>query len=344
MLSGMRPSVLLASASAGGTIAAVRHLGASGIDVRIISSRRLGAAAWSRHAARSYSAPPESENQRLIDRLLAIGRADPGQILLPTSDETAWLYTLNAALLNPHFCVYQPPIDTMRRLLDKKLFADAASRVGLAILPSWDPCSREDIAALAPTLPYPILIKPRTHVHRLRNDKGIVVQSAGELIKQYQQFVTREQTRAADNKLMPDAGTPILQQFVNVANEGVQSITGFVDRTQQLFITRRSTKVFQRSHPMGVGVCFESLPAEPVLAQAIHRLCQETGYFGIFEVEFVRFEGKWATIDFNPRLFNQIEIDIRRGMPLPLLACLDAAGETAALREAVAKAQAKDEV
>jgi len=36
-------------------------------------------------------------------------------------------------------------------------------------------------------------------------------------------------------------------------------------------------------------------------------------------------------------------MDIRRGMPLPLLACLDAAGEMEALRAAVAKAQNADE-
>jgi hypothetical protein len=35
-------------------------------------------------------------------------------------------------------------------------------------------------------------------------------------------------------------------------------------------------------------------------------------------------------------------MDIRRGMPLPLFACLDASGETEALREAVAKAQTSD--
>ena len=104
-----------------------------------------------------------------------------------------------------------------------------------------------------------------------------------------------------------------------------------------------STKVFQRSQPVGVGVCFESLPTDPVLSNAVRRLCRELGYFGIFEVEFLWFDGRWAAIDFNPRLFNQIGMDIRRGMPLPLLACLDAAGETAALRDAVAKAQAEDE-
>ena len=335
--------VLLASASFAGTIAAARHLGANGFDVRVVSSHRLGAAAWSRQTARVYSAPPESESQRFLERLLAIGAADPGQILLPTSDETAWLYTMNAAELGRYFCVNLPSIEVLRNILDKKRFADAATSAGLAVLPSWDPRNFDDVTALAPTLPYPILIKPRTHVNRLRNDKGVVVHSALDLINQYRRFVDLERVRAAHNSLLPDAGLPILQQFVCVGSEGVRSVTGFVDRTGELFVTRCATKVFQRSQPVGTGVCFESLSTVPELSNAIRRLCRELGYFGIFEVEFIWFDGGWAAIDFNPRLFNQIGMDIRRGMPLPLLACLDAAGETASLRDAVAKAQAEDD-
>jgi D-aspartate ligase len=338
-----RLSVILASAASGGTIAAVRHLAANNIDVRVVSSFRLGAAAWSRHVARAYSAPPESESQQFLERLLAIGAADPGQILLPTSDETAWMYTENAALLERHFRLYQSPIATLRRILDKKLFSDAATSAGLAVLPSWDPRSIDDVAALAPALPYPILIKPRTHVHRLRNDKGVVVRSSGELLEKYQRFVDREQARAADNPLLTDAGLPILQQFVRVGGEGVHSVTGFIDRTGELFVTRSATKVFQRSQPVGVGVCFEARPPDAALSDAVHRLCRELGYFGIFEVEFLWFDGRWAVIDFNPRLFNQIGMDIRRGMPLPLLACLDAAGETTSLRDAVTRAQTADD-
>jgi predicted ATP-grasp superfamily ATP-dependent carboligase len=227
----------------------------------------------------------------------------------------------------------------MRRILDKKVLAQAAVTAGLIPLPSWELSDPGEIATLAPTLPYPILIKPRTHVHRLRNDKGVVVHSSSELIDHYQRFVHREHVRAADNPLLPNAGLPILQQFVSTADKGVYSISGFIDRTGELFVTRRSVKLFQRSQPVGVGICFESLPCDPVLSDAVRCLCRELDYFGIFEVEFVRFNDQWAVIDFNPRLFNQMGMDIHRKMPLPLLACLDAIGETVALRDAVEKAQ-----
>jgi D-aspartate ligase len=334
--------VLLASGSASGTLAAVRNLGTNGVEVAVISSERLSAAAWSRWRSHSYSAPPETDSDRFLERLLAIGKADPGQTLLATSDQTAWLYAANADLLSKYFRLCQPSLETIGSILDKETFAAVASKAGLAVLPSWCPRDDKDLEALAPTLPYPILIKPRTHVHRLRNDKGVVVGSVDQLIRQYRLFLDREQYRAASNSISPHANRPILQQFVNVGAEGVLSITGFLDRTRQHFVTRQAIKVFQRSRPVGVGVCFESLPPNAALSNAVRRLCDALGYFGIFEVEFLRFNGTWAVIDFNPRLYNQVGLDIRRRMPLPLLACLDAIGDEAALRIAAAKAQAAD--
>ena len=278
-----------------------------------------------------------------MDRLLAIGKSDPGLILLPTSDETAWLYTLNAEALGRYFRVVQPPIATLHNILDKKLFADASIRAGLAVVPTWSPRNVSEVAVLAAELPYPLVIKPRTHVHRLRNDKGIVVYSPDDLKIQYEKFIDREQSRTVGDQLVREASVPILQPFVGVGSEGVYSVTGFIDRTGELFVTRGATKVFQRTQPLGVGVCFESRSPPPTLSDAVRRMCRELGYFGMFEVEFLWFDGRWAAIDFNPRLFNQIGMDIRRAMPLPFLVCLEALGETKALRYAVGHAQKESE-
>ncbi|CAL78545.1 conserved hypothetical protein [Bradyrhizobium sp. ORS 278] len=337
------PSVILATASAGGTIAAVRNLGAQGFDVDVVSSDRLGAAAWSRYTKRRFSAPPESDSERFLERLLAIGQSSPGRILLPTSDETAWIYAENAPRLQRHFRLYHPPISSLRRILDKKLFSESAAGVGLTVLPSWDPTSLDELAELAPTLPFPVLIKPRTHVHRVRNDKGVVVDTPQDLILQYRRFLDREQPRTVDTPLLPDAKRPLLQKFVRIGAEGVLSITGFIDRSGELFVTRAAKKVLQRSQPIGVGVCFEAQPSPENLPARVRDLCRELDYFGLFEAEFVSFDGRWAIIDFNPRMFSQVGMDIRRGMPLPLFVCLDAIGDTEALRREVARAQTLDD-
>jgi predicted ATP-grasp superfamily ATP-dependent carboligase len=230
----------------------------------------------------------------------------------------------------------------MERILDKKLLAEAAMEAGIAVLPTWEPRSFSDVVASAPTLIYPILIKPRTQVRRQRNDKGIVARSETELIEKFRDYLSAEHLEEQTD-FIPDVNIPLLQHFVEIGPEGVYSVSGFIDETGELFVTRHAAKVFQRSQPAGVGVCFESLPANPGLSSAVYRLCRELNYFGIFEVEFIRFQGRWAVIDFNPRLFNQAGMDCRRGMPLPLFAYLDAAGETADLREAIAQAHNEDQ-
>jgi predicted ATP-grasp superfamily ATP-dependent carboligase len=332
-------SVLLASASASGTIAAVRNLGENGIDVGVVSSGFLGGAAWSRWTSSRYWAPPETTGARFIERLLAIGKTDPGRILLPTSDETAWLYAANADHLKQEFCLNQPSLATIHTILDKTRFEVAASKAGLLVLPSWHPRSIEELQTFLRDLPYPILIKPRTQVHRLWTDKGTVVYSPEDLVTEYKRSVDRERARVSDdNPLLADAHLPILQQFVAVGHEGILSVTGFVDHTGECFVTRYSTKVLQRSEPVGVGVCFETPPDVTGLSEAVRRLCTDIGYFGVFEIEFLMLNGSWLAIDFNPRFFHQMAMDIRRGMPLPLLAYLDAAGEVDALRAATAEA------
>jgi D-aspartate ligase len=339
-LSKIQPPVLLASPSYGGTIAAVRDLGRNGIDVRILSDRYLlGAAAWSRYASRSYHTPPESKTSKFLERLLSIGASEPAQVLLPTSDETAWLYSANATLLQKHFYIHQPPIATMRSVLDKKLLSNAATKAGIAVLPTWAPGGLDDLTALASSVNYPIVIKPRTHVHQLRNDKGFVVHSPSELIREYKKRVVESRVPITNGTLPDVDELPILQQFVTVGREGVRSVTGFRSRRGDLFATRHAVKVFQRTEPLGVGVCFEAAPSLQALSEAVRHLCETIGFFGIFEVEFVWLDGRWNLIDFNPRMFNQMAIDISRGLSLPFLSYLDAIGDAESLNAAVASAQ-----
>jgi hypothetical protein len=103
-----------------------------------------------------------------------------------------------------------------------------------------------------------------------------------------------EQSRVDPDPLLHGAGRPILQPFVSPGREVVHSITGFIDKTGNFFVTRHSTKILQRSPPLGIGICFESLPAAPSLSKAMHRPCRDIGYFGIFEVEFVCSGGEHA--------------------------------------------------
>lgn len=333
---------ILATAAAGGTIAAVRNLSLSGVNVRVVSSRPFSAAAWSKYASIVYRSSAETKGAAFLSELLRIGSCEPGQLLLPTSDHTAWLYSENADLLKRSFLLYQPSAEIMKRILDKKRLADAAKTVGLSVLQSWYPQSYKDLLSIIHDIQLPVLIKPRTQVRRINNDKGVVAQTTAELSFFFQKYLADESQRRHDELL--EESNVILQKYVGEADQPVHSVTGFVDRTGLMFVSRHATKVLQRSRPVGVGVCFEAMPKNDLLSMQVHNLCRELGFFGVFEVEFLWSDGCWNIIDFNPRMFSQIGLDVFRGAPLPFLAYLDAVGDFERLKAEIERANSHVEI
>jgi D-aspartate ligase len=76
-----------------------------------------------------------------------------------------------------------------------------------------------------------------------------------------------------------------------------------------------------------VGLCFEGAPVDPELARKSKLLLERVGYYGVFELEFILAEGRSLLIDFNPRFYNQVGLDVARGLPLPQLAWAAARGD-----------------
>ena len=333
-----RSPVLLTMPTYGGTLAAARLLGSSGVPVVVAGHQILAAARWSRYVSRFVSCPPVQEGERFIAWLTAYGERHPGHVLLPTSDETALLYASNAKLLEASFRMYQPPLESILRILDKKSLSAACQRVGLDTLPSWFPSRESELHALAAQLPYPVLIKPRTQVGRASPNKGIIVRSPNDLARSYR-AIAKQARKLPGFSDLSGAGTPMIQEFAEKANEGVYSLSGFVDRDGKLIAARGATKIFQRVRSLGIGVCFESSPLREDLTEAVRRLCREVGYFGVFEVEFLCWNQKWVVIDFNPRFYHQMGFDIARGLSAPIWAYLGAYGEDSVLRSELRRAE-----
>ena len=79
-------------------------------------------------------------------------------------------------------------------------------------------------------------------------------------------------------------------------------------------------KVLQRPRRLGIGLCFASAAVPDDLRARATRLLDSLGYFGVFELEFIRSRGRYLLIDMNPRFYNQIQLDVTRGLDLPMLA------------------------
>jgi predicted ATP-grasp superfamily ATP-dependent carboligase len=336
--------MLLTMPTYSGTLAAVRCLGKHGVPVTLAGEERLLAPArWSRYTTRWVRCPPVLRTEAFLAWLLAFGRREPGHVLVATSDDVAWLLAANAAALGEYFRMYQPPLATVVRVLDKQALHAACEAAGIATVPTWFPRSEDEVARLAREAPFPLLIKARTQVLRSPQTKGIVARSPEELLPCYRAFQERGRYLPGIERHFGDVTRPMVQTFLADAATRVYSMCGFIDRSGELFAARAAVKLLQRTQPVGLGLCFQAAPLEPELAQRVAHLCRSIGHFGVFEVEFLRDAGSYQLIDFNPRFYGQMGLEHHRALPLALLAWLAACGEQDELRQrVVTAAQAAD--
>ena len=143
--------------------------------------------------------------------------------------------------------------------------------------------------------PSPLAInKPPILIDQLwsgTDDKGVVVGSGPELINQYRRFIDRERARATEDPFFATATCPSCSSsFVWGARASILS-RGLSTGRESCSLRVAQPRCF-RDPNLGSGVCFEALPSDPALSGAVRRLCRELGYFGIFEVEFLWFDGR----------------------------------------------------
>jgi predicted ATP-grasp superfamily ATP-dependent carboligase len=332
--------VLVTNPTSAGTLAAVRALGRAGIQVTVGGSDILAAAKWSRFAAKTWPGAVKSGERETKAVLTAWAARAEGHILLAASDAMAWMISHYKTELSKAFTIYIPDAPIIDTILDKQKLSLACTAAGIPTLPTWFPADAGTASALSESLPYPILIKPRRHVFRVKNDKGFVVETLADLRARFAAIARREHERTIEAETYAQP-MPLLQRFVPGAVENIISVSGFIDRTFTRTALRASRKILQRSRPVGIGLAFESIPVAPALAETATALCKHLGYFGIFEIEFIQFENQWCVIDFNPRFFHQMALDMQSGAPLPLLAYHDACNNIAALDQAITQSAAQ---
>jgi predicted ATP-grasp superfamily ATP-dependent carboligase len=115
----------------------------------------------------------------------------------------------------------------------------------------------------------------------------------------------------------PEVMLPMFQTYYPVTIERVYSLSGFRDRSGARTAALAAVKVMQRPRCLGIGLCFEEAPVDEALAAKVFSLCERIGYYGAFEAEFIQSDDQSLLIDFNARFYNQMGLDIARGLDLP---------------------------
>jgi len=323
--SGALPPALLTMANYNGTLAAVRSLGGYGIPVTTADPSRLAVSAWSRFTSSRVRSPHVQDTQRFLEWLLAFGRSHGKHVLLPTSDDTAWLYSLHREELSPYFYLSSTPFEVISRLLNKRRLYQDAVEAGLHIPRTWFPDAEEDLRRIAAEAHFPVMIKPLTQVMFKTQSKGLLAESPDQLAPRFAEFARQPYTSTLLD-LDPTASRPMVQEFFPDAATGIYNISAYV-RDGRIIGARAARKLLQQPRRLGTGVCFEEAPVKPELFAGLDRLVARVGFSGVFEAEFIDTDTDAVLIDFNPRFYNQMGFDIARGLPLPLLAYFDALGQ-----------------
>jgi predicted ATP-grasp superfamily ATP-dependent carboligase len=317
--------LLLADAGYYGTLAAARTLGREGVPVTVIDPSRAAPALWSRHVTRRLRCPPFGDLERVTEWLAGFGEASPGHVVLATSDDVSFALATHRAELSKHMVIGQPDLASLIRILDKGRLLDDARAVGLDVPDTWLPQSDADVDRVVREAGGPLVVKPRTQVLLATHGKGAIVDGPpSEMTAAYAHFRRRNRYGQALASRFPEATWPMLQRYHAQAMDGIYSLAGFRARTGDGFAVLAANKVLQRPRRLGIGLCFEEASVDAGLADRVRRLCERVGYFGIFEVEFIREGERSLLIDMNGRLYNQVAFDVARGLPLPQLAYAEA--------------------
>lgn len=293
------------------SVAAVRSLAAAGHRVEVGATTVWSKAGWSRFAAASFQYPsPEDGGLAFVEALAARASREPGTLVLPMIEQTTQPISEHRAVLERAGARFVlPPHATLLRAFDKEQTTQLARSLGIPVPDTQVIDPALDQSALAASLRYPVVLKPRTSEERhgagqLRTTGAPVYASTpAELV-------------AACDALRRRCRSALVQEFVPGSGAGYFALA-LDGQVRAEFAHRRIRDV----RPTGSGSALrESTALDPVLGGHARRLLEALGWHGVAMVEFrVRDDNTPVFIEVNGRFWNSLALARHAGMDFPVL-------------------------
>lgn len=286
-------------------LAAALALKEAGLHVTVGDPSRLALSLWSLRVDRRVIYPdPEVDETGFIEFLLKDLRAHPVDFLFPTGGEGE----INA--VNRHrerfaglTTVGLSPSHLFSITEDKGELATRAEAAGVLIPRTWQPQSVAEAHDLAGTIPYPVLVKPRT----ASGGRGIVHARTAAALRSAYAGVAERYAR------------PLIQEYVpsDACGLGAAALFDLAGRPVTAFSYRRL-----REFPIGAGpsTMTESTD-DPELKEAAVKMLGALGWQGLAMVEFRRDsrDGRARLIEVNGRFWGSARLPIVSGVNFPWL-------------------------
>ncbi len=299
-------------------LAFTRSLGRGGIGVHVYSPRRLPVTRLSRYCTRFSHCPDPEDSEAFLPWLQNETSRGRYSLVAPTSDLMAFYMAEFPEVFPAAQRRAMPGKEQVLNMLFKDRFDATCRAHDVAVPYTRFPLSVEEAMADADNYPYPVILKPKSHVG-VGLARGIVVHDAAELRREYKAYPTKPQ-QAVIMQRFPELKWPMIQQYVPDALKSLFSISGLLDGDGEVVAVAGSRKTLQWPPTLGVGVIFEGWDEPAAMAEGLRFVRGALGR-GIFELEFIfdRRSGRYVAIDLNPRAHGHITFDIARHNDLPML-------------------------
>jgi predicted ATP-grasp superfamily ATP-dependent carboligase len=282
-----------------------RSLAERGVEVIACDDVELTVCAFSRHVKETFRvAPWDSEpEQYLQDLEAAVLEYAPNDgrpyVLMPTFREID-LIARNRKRFEPAIKLAAPAIKSINLVTPKHCLAQLAREYDLDIPETWRPENEAALRELAPTLDYPVIVKPVDGA----GGRGVSLAKGAE------------DTIAAVEELGIETG-PLIQECI----AGEDYCVPVLAKAGELsaIMAYRNVSTFPRE--AGAGAVRETVDAEPFRAQA-EKLIAATNWDGVAQLDF-RWSGKAEDapklIEVNARFWAGIFHSMASGVDFPWL-------------------------
>jgi len=304
MLPSKAPKVLVLDGFWNKALAAVRSLGRRGFFVAVGERTRFAPALFSRYCRRRFVHPAVDACPAgflaALERELVAGGYD---VLLPMELSTQLFVTRNHERLGRLVRIPYADADLTLRVDDKGFLASFAREHGIDTPAAFLPRGPEEAAAMAPGLPYPVLIKPR----HSSGGRGIV------------RVDRAEGCAAAYAKVHAQHPVPIMQECIPPGGDalGVAVLMDFASKPKASLVYRRL-----REYPItgGPSTLRESIWC-PSLQESAENLLSLLSWVGVAMVEFKvdPRDGRPKLLEVNPRFWGSLHHAIVCGVDFPFL-------------------------
>ncbi len=293
----MSPGAVVVGAHANG-LGVIRALGALGIPIASISTRRFDIAQHSRFVSERHALPQLHERREALVELLEAnaGRWN-GWGVFPTNDDALTALAEHHERLSRSYRLPVQPWELVRKIVEKDRMHALAVDAGIELPVCYGAATRE--TASRSDLVYPVLVKPIQHdkLISLFGTKLFLARDAHEL--------------GASIAKLERAGEPgLVVDFIPGPDSNIYVYCVYIDATGEPSPGITVRKLRQNPPFVGGARVAEIAPEEPRLREATVELLRRAGFRGMAFAEYKRDPrtGRFLFIEVNGRavLFNSL--------------------------------------